>query len=269
MNSNCSGKEELRMQALRVNNLSRDFGGVRALSNVNMDIEHGDIVGLIGPNGAGKTTLFNLLTGIYNPSEGEVFYKFNKETSIKNMKPFDIAKLGVSRTFQNIRLFGEMTVAENVKIGIHKNIKYNVFSSIFRLPSYYKQEKAACNTVNELLDVFGLLDKKDELAKNLPYGEQRRLEIARALASKPKFILLDEPAAGMNPNETNELRELIKWIKAKFDITIILIEHDMSLVMSVCDNIYVLDHGEMIASGTPKEIKNNPVVIKAYLGGED
>ena len=257
------------MQALRVNNLSRDFGGVRALSNVNMNIEHGDIVGLIGPNGAGKTTLFNLLTGIYNPSEGEVFYKFNKETSIKNMKPFDIAKLGVSRTFQNIRLFGEMTVAENVKIGIHKNIKYNVISSIFRLHSYYKQEKAACNTVNELLDVFGLLDKKDELAKNLPYGEQRRLEIARALASKPKFILLDEPAAGMNPNETNELRELIKWIKGRFDITIILIEHDMSLVMSVCDNIYVLDHGEMIASGTPKEIKNNPVVIKAYLGGED
>ena len=269
MNSNCLGKEELRVQALRVNNLSRDFGGVRALSNVNMDIEHGDIVGLIGPNGAGKTTLFNLLTGIYNPSEGEVFYKFNKETSIKNMKPFDIAQLGVSRTFQNIRLFGEMTVAENVKIGIHKNIKYNVLSSIFRLPSYYNQEKAACNTVNELLDVFGLLDKKDELAKNLPYGEQRRLEIARALASKPKFILLDEPAAGMNPNETNELRELIKWIKGKFDITIILIEHDMSLVMSVCDNIYVLDHGEMIASGTPKEIKNNPVVIKAYLGGED
>ena len=269
MNSNCLGKEELRVQALRVNNLSRDFGGVRALSNVNMDIEHGDIVGLIGPNGAGKTTLFNLLTGIYNPSEGEVFYKFNKETSIKNMKPFDIAQLGVSRTFQNIRLFGEMTVAENVKIGIHKNIKYNVLSSILRLPSYYNQEKAACNTVNELLDVFGLLDKKDELAKNLPYGEQRRLEIARALASKPKFILLDEPAAGMNPNETNELRELIKWIKGKFDITIILIEHDMSLVMSVCDNIYVLDHGEMIASGTPKEIKNNPVVIKAYLGGED
>ena len=269
MNSNCLGKEELRVQALRVNNLSRDFGGVRALSNVNMDIEHGDIVGLIGPNGAGKTTLFNLLTGIYNPSEGEVFYKFNKETSIKNMKPFDIAQLGVSRTFQNIRLFGEMTVAENVKIGIHKNIKYNVLSSILILPSYYNQEKAACNTVNELLDVFGLLDKKDELAKNLPYGEQTRLEIARALASKPKFILLDEPAAGMNPNETNELRELIKWIKGKFDITIILIEHDMSLVMSVCDNIYVLDHGEMIASGTPKEIKNNPVVIKAYLGGED
>lgn len=269
MSLNYLRKEELRMQALRVNNLSRDFGGVRALSNVNMDIEHGDIVGLIGPNGAGKTTLFNLLTGIYNPSEGEVFYKFNKETSIKNMKPFDIAKLGVSRTFQNIRLFGDMTVAENVKIGIHKNIKYDVLSSILRLPSYYNQEKAACNTVHELLDVFGLLDKKDELAKNLPYGEQRRLEIARALASKPKFILLDEPAAGMNPNETNELRELIKWIKNKFDITIILIEHDMSLVMSVCDNIYVLDHGEMIASGTPKEIKNNPVVIKAYLGGEN
>lgn len=257
------------MQALRVNNLSRDFGGVKALSNVNMNIEYGDIVGLIGPNGAGKTTLFNLLTGIYNPSEGEIFYKFNKETPIKNMNPCDIAKLGVSRTFQNIRLFGDMTVAENVKIGIHKNIKYSVLASLLRTPSYYNEEKSACKMVDDLLDVFGLLDKKDELAKNLPYGEQRRLEIARALASKPKFILLDEPAAGMNPNETNELKELIKWTKDKFDITIILIEHDMSLVMSVCDNIYVLDHGEMIASGTPNEIKNNPVVIKAYLGGED
>lgn len=257
------------MQALRVNNLSQDFGGIKALSNVNMNIESGDIVGLIGPNGAGKTTLFNLLTGIYNPSEGEVFYKFNKETSIKNMKPFDIAKLGVSRTFQNIRLFGDMTVSENVKIGIHKNIKYNVLASILRLPIYYKQEKKSKEIVDELLKVFNLYDDKDELARNLPYGKQRRLEIARALASDPKFILLDEPAAGMNPNETNELRELIKWIKDRFDITIILIEHDMSLVMSVCDNIYVLNHGEVIANGTPKEIKSNPVVIKAYLGGED
>ncbi len=257
------------MSALKVNNLSRYFGGVKALNGVNMDIKHGEIVGLIGPNGAGKTTLFNLLTGIYTPSEGEIYYKFNKETSIKNMKPFDIAKVGVARTFQNIRLFGNMTVGENVKIGIHNNVKYNIFSSLFRTPYYYKEESEADNTVDELLKVFNLLNKKNELAKNLPYGEQRRLEIARALASKPKFILLDEPAAGMNPNETNELTKLIKWIKKKFDITIILIEHDMSLVMSVCNKLYVLDHGEMIASGTPEEIKNNPVVIKAYLGGDE
>lgn len=257
------------MSALKVNNLCRDFGGVKALCGVDMDIKHGEIVGLIGPNGAGKTTLFNLLTGIYNPTEGEIFYKFNKETSIKNMKPFDIAKAGVSRTFQNIRLFGDMTVGENVKIGIHKNVRYSILSSIFRCPSYYKEEEKSEKTVNELLEVFNLLNKKDELARNLPYGEQRRLEIARALASNPKFILLDEPAAGMNPNETNELTELIKWIKDKFDITIILIEHDMSLVMSVCEKLYVLDHGEMIATGTPSEVKNNPIVIKAYLGGDE
>lgn len=256
------------MTVLKVNNLSKSFGGVKAVSSVNMDIKEGEIIGLIGPNGAGKTTLFNLFTGIYNPTEGEVFYKFNKETTIKNMKPCEIAAAGVSRTFQNIRLFSNMTVQENVRIGLHTKINYGVFSSFLRTPAYYKEEKEAEKKVCELLSVFNLLDKKDELAKNLPYGEQRRLEIARALASSPKFILLDEPAAGMNPNETNELTELIKWIKEKFDITIILIEHDMTLVMGVCSRIYVLDYGQLIAEGTPEEIKSNPVVIKAYLGGE-
>lgn len=257
------------MTVLRVSNLSKSFGGVKAVSNVNMSIEQGEIIGLIGPNGAGKTTLFNLFTGIYNPTEGEVFYKFNKEITIRNMKPCDIAEAGVSRTFQNIRLFGNMTVGENVRIGLHTKIKYGVLASFLRTPSYFKEEEAADIKVDELLEVFNLLGKKDELARNLPYGEQRRLEIARALAANPKFILLDEPAAGMNPNETNELTELIKWIKDKFDITIILIEHDMSLVMAVCSRIYVLDYGQMIAEGTPEEIKNNPVVIKAYLGGDE
>lgn len=257
------------MSVLKVNNLSRFFGGVKAVSGVNMDIQHGEIVGLIGPNGAGKTTLFNLLTGIYDPSEGEIIYDFIKKASVKKMKAYEIAASGVSRTFQNIRLFSNMTVGENVRIGLHKNIRYNLLSSFLRMPAYYKEEKTADEKVNNLLKIFHLEDKKDELAKNLPYGEQRRLEIARALASDPKILLLDEPAAGMNPNETNELTELIRWIRDKFDITILLIEHDMSLVMSVCSRIYVVDYGKLIAEGTPEVIKNDPNVIKAYLGGED
>jgi branched-chain amino acid transport system ATP-binding protein len=257
------------VSVLKVNNLSRFFGGVKAVSGINMEINKGEIIGVIGPNGAGKTTLFNLLTGIYVPSEGKISYKFHKEVYTEGFKPYSIAAAGVSRTFQNIRLFANMSVADNVRIGLHKNIKYGIFSSMFRLPSYFNEEQAAESKVNELLDMFELLDKKDEQAKNLPYGEQRRLEIARALATNPALLLLDEPAAGMNPNETNELMKLINWIRDKFNITIILIEHDMSLVMSLCSRLYVLDYGQLIAEGTPEVVRKNPKVIKAYLGGEE
>lgn len=257
------------MQVIDVNNVSISFGGVKAVSEVNMKIEHGEIIGLIGPNGAGKTTFFNLLTGIYTPTEGEIIYNLDKTINPSKIKTFEISNAGVARTFQNIRLFGEMTVEDNVRVGFHKNVNYNLFSSLFRAPSFYKEEENADDKITKLLDIFNLGSKREELAKNLPYGEQRRLEIARALASKPKILLLDEPAAGMNPNETNELMELIKWIRDKFDITVILIEHDMSLVMSVCSRIYVLDYGKLIANGTPEEIQNNPAVIKAYLGGDD
>ncbi|SHJ28669.1 amino acid/amide ABC transporter ATP-binding protein 1, HAAT family [Clostridium amylolyticum] len=256
------------MSVLQLNNVSRFFGGIKAVSGVNMDIAPGEILGLIGPNGAGKTTLFNLLTGIYKPTEGDIIYNFQRAKSTKELKPYKIGNLGVARTFQNIRLFGNMTLTENVKAGYHNKIKYGLLASFFRTNRYYKGEEILEKKVLELLDIFNLLEKKDELAKNLPYGDQRRLEIARALASEPKILLLDEPAAGMNPKETNELMHLIKWIRDKFDITIILIEHDMSLVMSLCSKIFVLDYGEVIAEGTPEEIKKNPKVINAYLGGE-
>ena len=251
------------MSAIKINKLTKTFGGITAISNIDMDIDRGTIAGLIGPNGAGKTTLFNLLTGMYTPSSGNISYK---DKNIKKLKPYKITDYGISRTFQNIRLFKNMTVLDNVSLAFNHNIDCNIFSAIFRLPSYYKEEERIHDSSLKLLEIFNLEDKKDELAKNLPYGEQRRLEIARALAADPDLLLLDEPAAGMNPNETKELTELIKWIRDKFKLTIILIEHDMSLVMGICDKIYVLDYGTLIAEGTPDEVQNNERVIEAYLG---
>lgn len=257
------------MPVLRVNNLSKSFGGIRAVSNINLEVSEGEIAGVIGPNGAGKTTFFNLLTGIYSPTSGEVSYEFGKRISSRQFKPYRMSGYGVARTFQNIRLLKNMTVLENVLLGFHNNLKYGVLSGIFRLPSYFKREAEALERALELLGIFGLENKKDELAKNLPYGEQRKLEIARALAQEPRLLLLDEPAAGMNPKETAELAELIRWVRAEFNLTIILIEHDMSLVMGICNRVFVFDYGNLIAGGTPEEVQKNPAVIKAYLGGDE
>lgn len=257
------------MPVLTVKDLTKSFGGIVAVSNINMEVEKGQIAGVIGPNGAGKTTFFNLLTGIYKPTSGEIEYDLDKKVTTKKLKPHKTAVYGISRTFQNIRLFKEMTVLENVLIGYHNNMNYSVFSSFLRLPGFSKGERKARREALELLEVLGLENKKDELAKNLPYGEQRKLEIARALATKPQVLLLDEPAAGMNPQETSDLTQLIRSIRKDFNLTIILIEHDMSLVMDICEKIFVFDYGKLIAKGTPLEVQNNPEVIKAYLGEEE
>ncbi len=255
------------MPILSVKKLTKSFGGLTAVSNVNMELEKGELVGLIGPNGAGKTTLFNLLTGVYVPTSGSITLSMEgKEKALQGLKPYTICKEGLARTFQNIRLFKDLTVLDNVRIAMHKNVKYGLLSSFLHLPSYHKEEKKLIEDSIELLKILKLDHKKDELAKNLPYGEQRHLEIARALATNPKLLLLDEPAAGMNPAETAQLTELISWIRKKFDLTILLIEHDMSLVMKICERIYVLDYGTIIANGTPDEIKSNKRVIEAYLG---
>lgn len=257
------------MIILKTTDLTRNFGGLCAVNKVNMEIHEHELIGLIGPNGAGKTTLFNLLTGVYEPSSGTVELNVNGDMkSIGGLKPYVITGLGLARTFQNIRLFKQLTVLDNVKIAMHKNIKYGVLVGILRLPKYYSEEERVEKEAIALLKEVGLDHKKEELACNLPYGEQRRLEIARALATNPKILFLDEPAAGMNPQETNDLTKLIHDIKDKFNVTIILIEHDMSLVMSICERIYVLDYGKCIANGVPEEIKNNPRVIEAYLGEE-
>jgi len=253
---------------LKINNLSMDFGGVRALNRLDLDIKNGEIVALIGPNGAGKTTFFNCLTGIYTPTEGDILLYSSDSLegiSIKGLKPNKITEKGLARTFQNIRLFPQMTVLENVMIGRHCRTKSYIFGAIFKNTANRKEEKETVDISYSILEKVGLADSVNEFAKNLPYGAQRRLEIARALATEPNLLLLDEPAAGMNPQETIGLVELIKEI-AYDGLSILLIEHDMKLVMSLSHRIFVMDYGKKIAQGSPEEIRINPAVIKAYLG---
>ena len=252
-------------ELLKVDNVSMVFGGLRAVSNLSMHIDEGELIGVIGPNGAGKTTAFNMITGVYTPTEGKVY--FNGQQS-SGKKSYQVTQMGMARTFQNIRLFSELSVIDNVKIAYNMHVTYNLADAIVRDGKYLSEEEFITQKALDLLKIFHLEEEAHEVAKNLPYGKQRRLEIARALATEPKLLLLDEPAAGMNPQETKELMEMIRWIRKEFNLSILLIEHDMGLVMGVCERIYVLEYGMKIAEGTPEEIKHNKRVIEAYLGEE-
>lgn len=251
------------MALLEIKNLGISFGGLRAVDDFSITIEKGQLYGLIGPNGAGKTTIFNLLTGVYKPNMGTIQLDGMNITGKKTM---EINRAGVARTFQNIRLFKDLTVLDNVKAGLHNQYSYSTIAGILRLPKYFKVEKTMDEKAVELLKVFDLDKEKDYLASNLPYGKQRKLEIARALATNPKLLLLDEPAAGMNPNETKELMDTIRFVRDNFDMTILLIEHDMKLVSGICEKLTVLNFGQVLAQGNTADVLNDPEVIKAYLG---
>ena len=253
------------MAMLEVKNLGISFGGLRAVNGFNITIQEGELYGLIGPNGAGKTTVFNLLTGVYKPDTGSIRLDGK---DITTLHAIDISKAGIARTFQNIRLFKQLSVLDNVKVGLHNHYKYSTLEGILRLPKYKKVEKAMDEKAMEILKVFDLDGEADVLATNLPYGKQRKLEIARAMATEPKLLLLDEPAAGMNPNETGELMETIQFVREHFGMTILLIEHDMKLVSGICEELTVLNFGQVLAQGKTADVLNNPEVISAYLGDE-